>query len=74
MYDREEIEQTEEGTWQLADSVEEIGVGLPDSIKGLITRKIGQLSDGERRGAGGQRGYYGGRVFGRRECPNHAFE
>lgn len=44
LYDRSVIVE-EEGRWQLAQSVEDIRLDLPDSVKGMIEHKIQQLGE-----------------------------
>ncbi|RIK71195.1 hypothetical protein DCC62_22095 [candidate division KSB1 bacterium] len=39
----------EDDRWQLVQSVEEIDLGLPDSVKGMIERKIKQLGEDDHR-------------------------
>lgn len=44
-----DIIMQEEETWKLMKSIEEIELELPDSVKAMIERKIGQLNDEDRR-------------------------
>ena len=44
-----EVIAEENGHWQLTHSVEKINLELPDSIKGMIERKIQQLSEDDHR-------------------------
>ncbi|HEY6403829.1 MAG TPA: protein kinase, partial [Blastocatellia bacterium] len=46
--DREVIHQ-EGGTWKLVEAIPDIGPELPESVRGMIRRKINQLDDGDLR-------------------------
>ncbi len=47
--DKDEAEAEDDGVWQLTESLPEIEHELPQSVSGMIERKIDRLSDAERR-------------------------